>query len=165
MLLANRVAGNVFSKSRNAMKARRARNARDMERIFLSRSEMQKVRLRRKTDRGTDIGLVLEQGEKLHHGDILDVQGRYIIVEQLPEKVVSVLIGSGNANERLQVAALVGHTVGNRHRPLAVSGGTISFPLQSESELDMFQRLLPPGVKLTTSTEVFVPAAEVHHHE
>jgi urease accessory protein len=166
MIVVNRVTGNIFSASRKSSKARFTGNGDAIERIFLSREEMGKVRLRRKTDRGTDIGLVLEQGQKLRHGDILDVEGKYVVVEQVPEKVISILIGKGDTVEKLHKAALIGHTIGNRHRPLAIDGDKISFPLQSDSEIELFEKLLPAGVKLTVTREIFVPASEVvHHHE
>ncbi|TLY06189.1 MAG: hypothetical protein E6K92_00005 [Thaumarchaeota archaeon] len=60
---------------------------------------------------------------------------------------------------------MVGHTIGNRHRPIAVDHDTISFPIQAESELDTFRKLLPAGVKLKLKEEVFLPAGEVHTHE
>jgi len=56
------------------------------ERLLISRMEMEKFRLRRKTDRGTDLGIVLEPGSRLHHGDVLVwTKDRLVIVEQLPE--------------------------------------------------------------------------------
>jgi urease accessory protein UreE len=63
------------------------------------------------------------------------------------------------------LAALVGHAVGNRHRPVAVDHGTISFPLQVKSEVDVFRQLLPAGVKMRVEEKVFLPTGEVHIHE
>ncbi len=164
MLTVTSVAGNIFADSRMAEKYRRAKAAGTGERLLVSRMEMERLRLRRRTDGETDIGLVLEPGSRLHHGDVLAAE-KFIVVEQLPEKVVSISISKNDFEKMVGLAALVGHTIGNRHRPIAVDHGTISFPIQAESEVDTFRRLLPAGVKLKLKEEVFLPAGEVHTHE
>jgi urease accessory protein len=159
------VAGNVFADRRLAEKYRRAKAAGRGERLAISRMEMERLRLRRRTDRGTDVGLVLEPGHRLHHGDLLAAKEKFILVEQLPEKVMSVSIKKGDAEKVVGLAALIGHTIGNRHRPIAVDHGTISFPIQAESEVDTFRKLLPAGAKLKVTKQVFLPVGEAHSHD
>lgn len=159
------VAGNIFADRHLAAKYRRAKAAGKCERLLASRMEMERLRLRRRTDKGTDIGLVLEPGNRLHHGDVLAAKGKFIIVEQLPEKVISVRLKKGSLEQMIGLAALIGHVIGNRHRPIAVNQGTISFPIQAESEVDTFRNLLPAGVKMEITEDVFLPAGEVHAHE
>lgn len=162
MLSVNSVAGNVFSDRRLAAKYRRAKATDTWERLLVSRIEMGKLRLRRTTDKGTDVGLVLEPGSRLHHGDVLAGE-KFIVVEQMPEKVLSISIKKDSS--MIGVAALIGHTIGNRHRPIAVDHGTISFPIQAESEVDLFKKLLPTGVGMKVTEQVFLPAGEAHAHE
>jgi len=164
VLTVTSVAGNIFADSRMAEKYRRAKAAGTGERLLVSRMEMERLRLRRRTDGETDIGLVLEPGSRLHHGDVLAAE-KFIVVEQLPEKVVSISISKNDFEKIVGLAALVGHTIGNRHRPIAVDHGTISFPIQAESEVDTFRKLLPAGVKLKLKEVVFLPAGEIHTHE
>jgi len=164
VLTVTSVAGNIFADSRMAEKYRRAKAAGTGERLLVSRMEMERLRLRRRTDGETDIGLVLEPGSRLHHGDVLAAE-KFIVVEQLPEKVVSISISKNDFEKIVGLAALVGHTIGNRHRPIAVDHGTISFPIQAESEVDTFRKLLPAGVKLKLKEEIFLPAGEIHTHE
>jgi urease accessory protein len=160
------VAGNIFSDRRLAKKYRRAKAAGKCERLAISRMEMERLRLRRRTDRGTDVGLVLEPGGRLNHGDVLAAKEKFILVEQLPEKVVSVNMKKSGVEKMVGLAALAGHAIGNRHRPIAVDHGTISFPIQAESEIDTFRKLLPAGARLKVKEQVFLPAGEVHsHHE
>jgi urease accessory protein len=156
--------GNIYSDKRLSEKYRRVEAAGACERLPVSRMEMERLRLRRRTDRGTDIGLVLEPGSRLYHGDVLLLtKDGLVIVEQLPEKVISVSIRkSDNATS---LAALIGHAIGNRHRPIAVKGNTISFPIQADSEVALFQKLLPHGVKLKLEERVFQPTGEFHSHE
>lgn len=165
MLVVTGVAGNIHSGKRIAEKWRRAEMTGVAEHLLISRTEADKVRMRRKTDRDTDLGLVLERGSRLHHGDVLKVEGKLIIVVQMPEKVVTVIIGKRGVGQQVDAAALVGHAIGNRHRPVAVDRGIISFPIQNESEIETFARLMPPGVKLSVTDRIFVPTGEVHHHE
>ena len=165
MLAITSVAGNIFADRRLAEKYRRAKAAGTCERLAVSRMDMERLRLRRTTDQGTNIGLVLEPGGRLYHGDVLVAKEKFILVEQLPEKVVSVSIKKGNVQKMVGLAALIGHTIGNRHRPIAVDRGTVSFPIQTESEVDTFRKLLPAGARLEVTEQVFLPAGEVHHHE
>jgi len=156
------VAGNIYSDRRMSEKFRRMEAAGACERLPVSRMEMERQRLRRRTDKGTDVGLVLEPGSRLYHGDVLFLEkDRIIVVEQLPEKVVSVSIGKNATG----AAALIGHAIGNRHRPIAIDGNTISFPVQADSEVAIFQKLLPHGVKLKLEEKVFHPSGESHSHE
>ena len=164
MLAVTYIAGNIADRHL-AAKYRRAKAAGKCERLLLSRMEMERLRLRRVTDRGTDIGLVLEPGSKLHHGDLLAAKERFIVVEQLPEKVVSISMKKDNMEKMVGIAALIGHSIGNRHKPIAVDDDTISFPVQSESEVDAFRKLLPNEVKLKVIEQVFFPAGEAHTHE
>lgn len=164
MLAVTSVAGNIADR-RLAAKYRRAKAAGKCERLLVSRMEMERLRLRRRTDRGTDIGLVLEPGSRLHHGDLLAAKEKFIVVEQLPEKVVSISIKKDDFEKMIGLAALIGHTIGNRHRPIAVDHDTISFPVHADSEVDAFRKLLPNEVKLKVSEQVFMPAGEVHTHE
>lgn len=165
LLVLTAVAGNIHSDRRIAGKWRRAELAGVAEQLPMSRTEMSKVRMRRKTDRGTDVGLVLERGTRLHHGDVFNAKEKLIIVVQMPERVASVVISKRGARQLIDAAALVGHAIGNRHKPIAIEQGKISFPIQNESEIDIFAKLMPPGVKLNLSTQIFVPSGEVHHHE
>ena len=164
MLSVTSAVGNIHSDKRLMEKYRRMEAAGACERLLVSRMEMERLRLRRKTDRGTDVGLVLEPGSRLYHGDVLlSTKDRLVVVEQLPEKVISICLGkTGNA---IGLAALVGHAIGNRHRPIAIDSTTISFPVQAESEVALFQKLLPHDVKLKLEERVFQPTGEFHSHE
>lgn len=164
MLAVTSVAGNIFANMRLAEKYRRATAAGKCERLSISRMEMERLRLRRTTDRGTDVGLVLGTGTRLYHGDVLATE-KFIVVEQLPEKVVSISINKSDVEKMVGLAALIGHTIGNRHRPIAVDHGIITFPIQVDSEVNTFRKLLPPGVKIKVDEQVFRPSGEIHSHE
>jgi urease accessory protein UreE len=139
------------------------------ETLRLGRAEMQRIRMKRKTDRGTSVGIILDPQCKLGHGDVLlDGKEKFIIVEQLPEKVLSVILRNHNTSRIAEMAALVGHTVGNRHRPIAVTGKTISFPLLADSEIELFKKLFTPHpITLRIEERIFLPSVsmvDIHEH-
>jgi len=138
------------------------------ERLRVSRLELEKSRIRRSTDGGTDVGIALVPGRRLRHGDVLSGGGKTIVVEQLPEKVISVRLKDGET-PRVEPLVLIGHVIGNRHRPVSVKDGVISFPIQSESELEVFEKMFAGVlgcIELSVEETVFDPhaGADVHEH-
>lgn len=158
MLTITSVSGNVFHD-------REYGSLEGHEILRVSRPELEKSRMRRRTDGGTDVGLALAPGAGLRHGDVLSGGGKTIVVEQLPEKVLTVKL----KNSAVEPAVLVGHVIGNRHRPISVKDGAVSFPVQADSELGVFERLfagMADGVELSIEEAVFTPhkGADVHDH-
>ena len=122
--------------------------------------------MRRKTDRGTDVGLNLEPGVKLRNGDIIKNGDAEIVVEQLPEKVITVKLKN---KKMADVMVLLGHIIGNRHRPISIQGDEISFPIQADSEKEVFTKLFQSiinHIDITVEEQIFYPqlGADVHEH-
>ncbi len=138
----------------------------DFEKLKISRMELEKRILRRKTDRGTDVGLNLEPGIKLRHGDVIKNGDTRIVVEQISEKIIIVKL----KNKRMtDVMVLLGHIIGNRHRPIAIKNDEISFPIQADSEMDVFTKLFQGiinHIEMTIEERIFSPhsGADVHEH-
>ena len=133
--------------------------------MLLSRIEMEKSRLRKKTDDGFDIGFVLEPGTKLQHGDVISESDETILIEQLPEKTLTVKFKQNDKNLFL----LVGHIIGNRHRPISIRNETISFPIHDNSEMELFERLFHEvihEIDLSIDEQRFIPhtSMDVHEH-
>jgi len=150
--------GNIFDQGSN-------QNLKNYERLKVSRMELEKRILRRKTDQGTDVGLNLEPGIKLRHGDIIKNDERKIIVEQLPEKIISVKMKTNNT----EVLVLLGHIVGNRHRPISIQNEEILFPIQADSEEEVFTKLFQSIIRyieMKVEERIFLPhsGADVHEH-
>ncbi len=138
----------------------------DFEKLKISRMELEKRILRRKTDRGTDVGLNLEPGIKLRHGDVIKNGDTRIVVEQLPEKIIIVKLKNKKMTD---VMVLLGHIIGNRHRPIAIKNDEISFPIQADSEMDVFTKLFQGiinHIEMTIEERIFSPhsGADVHEH-
>jgi len=136
------------------------------EKLKISRMELEKRILRRKTDRGTDVGLNLEPGVKLRHGDVIKNGDMEIVVEQLPEKIITVKLKNKKMTD---VMVLLGHIIGNRHRPISIKDDEVSFPIQADSEKDVFTKLFQNiinHIEITIEEKIFFPhsGADVHEH-
>ena len=157
MLNINSILGNIF-KDTNLEYA-------SFEKLIISRIDLEKRILRKKTNLGTDVGINLNSSTKLQHGDIIGNHETKIIVEQMPEKIISVKLKENDE----KIAILLGHIIGNRHRPIAIKDKMILFPIQEDSELDIFERLLKEiieHIELKIKEEIFLPhtSADVHEH-
>jgi urease accessory protein len=157
MLNINSILGNIFKDT--------SLECANLEKLIISRIDLEKRILRKKTNLGTDIGINLNSSTKLQHGDIIGNDKTKIIVEQMPEKVISVKLKENDE----RIAILLGHIIGNRHRPIAIKDKMILFPIQEDSELDIFERLLKEiieHIELKIKEEIFLPhtSADVHEH-
>jgi len=114
MLIVNSILGNMYKDSQLAKKIEDEKQRGKFRHLELSRTEMEKSRLRKKTADGLDVGFVLEPGTKLNHGDVISKSDEIILIEQLPEKTLTVKFLVNDKNLFL----LVGHIIGNRHRPI-----------------------------------------------
>ena len=165
MLIVNTVLGNIYKDDQLAKKIEDLKEQGKFRRLLLSRIEMEKSRLRKKTDDGFDIGFILEPGTKLQHGDVISESDETILIEQLPEKTLTVKFKQNDKNLFL----LVGHIIGNRHRPISIRNETISFPINDNSEMELFERLFHEvihEIDLSIDEQRFIPhtSMDVHEH-
>jgi len=165
MLIVNTVLGNIYKDDQLAKKIEDSKEQGKFRRLLLSRIEMEKSRLRKKTDDGFDIGFVLEPGTKLQHGDVISESDETILIEQLPEKILTVKF----KENRKDLFLLVGHIIGNRHRPISIRNETISFPIHDDSEMELFERLFHEvihEIDLSIDEQCFIPhtSMDVHEH-
>jgi urease accessory protein len=157
MININSVLGNIFKETS-------LRNE-NFEEIKISRVDLEKRILRKKTDSGIDIGINLDSGVKLQHGDVIGNDEVKIVIKQMPEQVISVKLKENDQN----IAILLGHIIGNRHRPIELKEKSIVFPIQEDSELEIFQRLFKEiidHIELKIEKAIFLPhtSADVHEH-
>jgi len=64
---------------------------------------------------------------------------------------------------------LLGHIIGNRHRPISIKNDEISFPIQADSEKEVFTKLFQSiinHIEMTVEERIFYPhsGADVHEH-
>ena len=141
------------------------------EKIILSRLEMQRSRIRKTTDKGTDVGLVFEPDVRLRNGDVVyKTNDRIIVLELEPEKVAVLTFSRGDAtdDEAFKVAVEIGHAIGNLHRPIMINEEKIFVPIQAESELELLRKIFTPiidHVTITRKRMAFEAEEGMHTHE
>ncbi len=151
--------------------------------VVMPRDHMAKSRQLVRTKSGVEVGINLSRGGTMRHGDILQSENPKmppLIIQQYPEKVIVARSAARNPGDNhgipsdddcFELYLIMGHVIGNRHRPISINEGekTVSFPIQDDSELETFERLLSQagdGVELSIAREIFVPhaGADVHGH-
>lgn len=170
MITINSVLGN-FNKDLGLQEEHKQMSKMNLcETIRIHRSESQRVRMRKTSDKGTDIALTLPQGTQLRHNDVVMLtQDKMIVVEIEPENVALVLIKENIGDiDSLEIPVRIGHTIGNLHRPIRIDGRKIYFPVQADTEIEMFRRLLDPvidHIEISKIQMVFEPEEGMHMHE
>ena len=159
----------MFYDTEYAEKFKKLRGTANCELIKVWRSELDKTRFRKNTDKGTDVGMVLNDISKLHNGDVLlSETERLIVIEQIPEKVISIKTKKTENPEKILVT--LGHIIGNRHRPIQIENdGKIIFPILSDSEIDVFKKLFSSvidQIDIKIEERIFEPrnGMDVHEH-
>ncbi|MFB5630420.1 MAG: urease accessory protein UreE [Nitrosopumilaceae archaeon] len=170
MLAISSVIGNIFQDKELADIFAKQRKSMACEVLRFSRSELDKTRFRKQTDKGTDIGCILDSENKLHNGDVLFSNSeKFIIIEQIPEKVISIKIKKRDSKSN-EILVKLGHIIGNRHRPIQIDKkGQIIFPILSDSEFDTFKKLFSEIIdhlEMKVEKRVFEPknGMDVHEH-
>jgi len=170
MIAISSIIGNIFQDKELADKFEKLQKTMACEVLKFSRSELDKTRFRKQTDKGTDIGCILDTENKLLNGDVLFSNNeKFIVVKQIPEKVISIKIKKIEANSE-EILVKLGHIIGNRHRPIEIhENGQIIFPILSDSELDTFKKLFSEiidHIEMKVEERIFKPknGMDVHEH-
>ena len=80
MLILNSISGNVHHNDQIKEEIHQAEKQQKLERLFLSRTEMEKSRLRKHTSDGLEIGLSLDPGTIMRDGDVLSNNSKFIMM-------------------------------------------------------------------------------------
>lgn len=166
MLTITSVIGNIFDDKKLMTKFKQMESKKRCERLKISRIELERSRIRKKTDFGTDVGLILDSGTRLYHGDILvSNTNKFIIIEQLPEKVISIKIKKLKKNPSGLI--MLGHIIGNRHKPIVIDDDILYFPIQVQSEVEVFKKLLNivTNLEFEVKEQIFQPQHGTYVHE
>jgi len=167
MLTITSIIGNIFDDKKLMTKFKQMESRKSCQRLKISRLELERSRIRKKTDLGTDIGLILDSGTRLHHGDVIVSNlKKFIIIEQLPEKVISIRIRKLKKNPVELV--ILGHIIGNRHKPIVINDDILYFPVQAYSEVEIFKKLLVGvmnNLEIEVGEQIFQPQHGMYMHE
>ena len=143
MIQVDKIIGNIDSEPYLTMCNDMLKNGR-VEKIEISRLESERLRLRKTSDKGTDIAITMGPGSRIRDGDILLLtEQRMVIVKRTSEDVAMIsLKGIKTQDQLFETATKLGHTIGNMHRPIKITNGKIYLPIQSKSEIQVFEKLL-----------------------
>jgi urease accessory protein len=149
-----------------------------VESVIIQRSESEKARMRKTSDKGTDIGFILPSRTRLKDKDVVFLDDAKMILVKLSPELVAVLSfkdyppnkhDGQHKPDLINIAIKIGHTIGNLHRPLKLEENRIIFPLQTVEEIDLFQRLLPDlkdHIVVKSDNLIFEPdqGFDIHEH-
>jgi len=115
----------------------------------------QKSRLRAQLDNGQDVGIILEHGQQLRHGDLLEAENGRVIEIRAAKEAVS----TGTAGTPMLLLRACYH-LGNRHVLLQIEGDWIRY--RQDQVLDnMIENL---GLSIVHENVPFEPEAGAYGH-
>ena len=192
MLTITTIIGNIKKDPQLHQKYEESVKKDTVENVVIQRSETEKVRMRKVSDKETDIGFILPSRTHLKDGDVVFLDDTKMIVIKLSPELVAILNIKNhlhnnhdhdhkhehdhdhkheqtNDNELTNVAIKVGHTIGNLHRPLKIENRDIIFPIQSPDEINLFLRLLSDlkdYIEIRSEQLIFEPdqGFDIHAH-
>jgi|GEM_PF-139765 urease accessory protein len=192
MLTITTIIGNIKKDPQLHQKYEESVKKDTVENVVIQRSETEKVRMRKVSDKETDIGFILPSRTHLKDGDVVFLDDTKMIVIKLSPELVAILNIKNhlhnnhdhdhkhehdhdhkheqtNDNELTNVAIKIGHTIGNLHRPLKIENRDIIFPIQSPDEINLFLRLLSDlkdYIEIRSEQLIFEPdqGFDIHAH-
>ncbi|MDW0198466.1 MAG: hypothetical protein QN649_07745 [Nitrososphaeraceae archaeon] len=166
-----KIIGNIHSDSDLKNKYQEMIKTGLVEKIEINRLESDRARIRKISDKGTDLALTLIPGYHINNGDVVMLtEEKMVIANRTPENVAMIsLKGIVSEDQLFETAVKIGHTIGNMHRPIKIVGGKIYFPIHSQSEVGLFQTLLSNlinNIVIISENIIFEPEAgyDVHEH-
>ena len=170
MITINSIIGNLYHDSSLRKRYEEMSSQSLCESIRINRMEAQRVRMRKRSSKGTDIALTTTPGTRLRHGDVLLVANDKMVTIELEPENLAVIQVKDNVPEHgaIQVPVTIGHAIGNLHRPIKIEGSKIYFPIQTDSEIDMFKKIfghLSNHLEISSIQGVFEPEEEMDVHE
>lgn len=174
MLTIDHVVGNIYKDDKLRTTYRDLVSKQQDETFMITRTESQRQRMRKVSNKGTDIALNFQSGSQhLRHGDVLLLNDNQIVVVEIEqENVLQVEILKETLKDSpeslIQILVQLGHTIGNLHRPIMLDGSRIYFPIQAESEFEMFGKLFHPfhhHIEIQSKKIVFEPSETMNVHE
>ncbi len=171
MIQINKIVGNINSDSDLNEKYQDMMKKDKVEKIQVSRLEANRIRIRKVSNKGTDLALTLVPGSHIHDGDVvLLAEERMVIAKRETENVAIVSLNNDVSTQQIcDTAIKLGHIIGNMHRPISVTNNKIYFPIQSDSEIELFKKLfhnLRQNIDIKTENIIFEPdlGYDIHGH-
>jgi urease accessory protein len=171
MIHIDKIIGNINSDSHFKYKYQYMLKSDHVEKIEITRLESERSRIRKVSDKGTDLVLTMIPGSRINDGDVLLLtEEKMVIAKRVSENVAIISLKENiSADQLFETAIKIGHTIGNMHRPINIANGKIYFPIQAQSEIELFQKLfsnLGYNLDIKSMNIIFEPQPgyDVHGH-
>ena len=171
MIHINKIVGNINSDSDLDEKYQDMMKKDKVEEIQLNRLEADRIRVRKLSNKGTDLALTMIPGSHINDGDIvLLTEEKMVIVKRESENVAIISLNNHiSAKQILETAIKLGHIIGNMHRPIKVTNNKVYFPILSDSEVELFKKLfhnLRQDIDVKNENIIFEPdlGYDIHGH-
>lgn len=171
MIHINKIVGNINSDSDLHQIYEDMMKKDKVEEIQLSRLEADRTRIRKLSNKGTDLALTMEPGSHINEGDVLLLtEEKMVIVKRESENVAIISLNNDvSAKQIMETAIKLGHIIGNMHRPIKVTNNKVYFPIQSDSEIELFKKLfhnLTQDIDIKNENMIFEPdlGYDIHGH-
>ena len=171
MIHINKIIGNINSDSDLHEKYQDMMKKDKVEKILVSRLEADRIRIRKVSNKGTDLALTLAPGSHISDGDVvLLAEERMVVAKRETENVAIISLNNDVSTEQiLDTAIRLGHIIGNMHRSIRLANNKVYFPIQSDSEIELFKKLfynLRENIDIKTENIIFEPdlGYDIHGH-
>ena len=171
MIHIDKIIGNINSDSHLKDRYQYMLKSDHVERIEITRLESERSRIRKVSDKGTDLVLTMIPGSHINDGDVLLLtEEKMVIAKRVSENVAIISLKENiSADQLFETAIKIGHTIGNMHRPIKIANGKIYFPIQAQSEIELFKKLfsnLRDNLDIKSENIIFEPQPgyDVHGH-
>ena len=171
MITVNQILGNINTDS-NLRKKYECMLKNDLcEKVVITRMEAEKLRMRKSTNKKTDVVFIFEHNPTLRNDDVIFMDDtRMIMVTLESESVAIITFKSYKDNENIfPLSVKIGHSLGNLHRPIKVTKNQVIFPLQAETELEMLKKMFSSFnqfMDIRSENMIFEPdeGSNIHEH-
>jgi len=171
MIHINKIVGNINSDSKLHEKYKDMMKKDQVENIEVSRLEADRIRVRKTSNKGMDLAITLIPGSHIYDGDIVYLaEERMVIAKRKSEKVAIISLNNNiSVDQILNTAIKLGHIIGNMHRPIKITYYKVYFPIQSDTEIELFKKLfynLRQNIDIKTENIIFEPdlGYDIHGH-
>jgi urease accessory protein len=171
MITVNHVLGNINTNQDLKKKYEDMIKNNNIEKVIINRSDSQKLRMRKFTDKQTDVIFIFDHNHHLKNDDVVFFDSNKMILLNLTPEPVAIITCtlSSKSEDYFPISVKIGHNLGNLHRPIKVTKNQIIFPIQAESELEMLNKMFSSFtafIDIKTDTLIFEPdeGSDIHEH-
>jgi urease accessory protein len=172
MITVNQSLGNINKNSNLRKKYEEMFKNNLCEKVVITRMETEKLRMRKSTDKKTDVAFMFERNPNLRNDDVIFMDDKKMILLTLESEAVAIITFKSYYEDKENIFPLsvkIGHSLGNLHRPIKVTKNQVIFPIQAETELEMLKKMFSSFSKfldIQSDNMIFEPdeGSNIHEH-